>query len=118
MRYAGASLQGMGIYEYGDGGKACLHSCLHPVGAERTLITDHPETLLVKAKRQVHRICDAELTLACLPEPGDRYERSPPPRVRQAIRCYECGEEGHVARYCPERDDNYGDETKLMDHTL
>jgi 6-phosphogluconolactonase/glucosamine-6-phosphate isomerase/deaminase len=88
------------------------------VGAERTLITDHPETLLVKAKRQVHRICDAELTLASLPEPGDGYERSAPPRVRQPLVCFGCGAEGHIARYCPERDDDCGDETRLMDHAL
>jgi hypothetical protein len=115
LRYAGASPQGMGVYEYGDGGMSCFHSCLHPRGAERALIPDHPETLLVAAKRQQVRICDAEFTLQAIPivsyaDPRwQDYERSSPPRMRQPITCYECGEEGHIARNCPERYASYED---------
>ena len=116
LRYAGASPQGMGVYEYGDGGMACFHSLLHPRGVERTMIADHPETLLVAAKRQQVRICDAEFTLQAIPimsysDPRwQDYERSSPPRMRQPAVCYECGEEGHIARNCPERYASYGDD--------
>jgi hypothetical protein len=77
--YAGASPQAMGVYEYGDGGRACFHSCLHPSGAERILIADHPETLLVAANGQKFRICDASHVPAtsdpdsCVGDSRDRW---------------------------------------------
>ena len=110
LRYAGASPQGMAVYEYADGGLACLHSCLHPVGAERTPIPDHPETLEVAAKRQRVRIFDAILTIAANVDAvavDTRYERVAPPRKRSPLICWECGEEGHIARHCPDQDDSY-----------
>jgi hypothetical protein len=86
LRYIGASPQGLGVYEYGDGGRACFHSTLHPVGAVRTPVPDHPEVLLVPAKKQRLRICDAELTLSSLDVPTQwgqyfGYERSSRPCV-------------------------------------
>jgi len=110
LRYIGASPQGMGVYEYGDGGNACFHSTLHPQGVDRAVVVDHPEVILVPAKRQQQRICDVVFTLANYPEPGGGYERSAPPRIaRPAIVCYECGGEGHIARYCPVRGDDDDD---------
>jgi hypothetical protein len=105
LLYVGRSPQGMAIYAYGEGGRACFHSCLHPAAAERPLVEDHPETLLVVAKRMEHRLCDAIFTLEALPEPGwVEFARSAPPWIKRLpIVCYECGGEGHVARDCPER---------------
>jgi hypothetical protein len=114
LRYVGQSPQGMGVYEYGQGGRACFHSCLHPSGVERTSLLDHPETLLVAAKRLEHRICDAICTLKPLPMPGPEFERSAAPRIARApIICYECGNEGHIARDCPERWNRYLEEEYL-----
>ena len=116
LRYIGASPQGMAVYEYAEGGKACFHSCLHPSDTERVVIADHPEILLVAARGQKFRICDAEHTLQAIPVvqyPDPRwldYERSSAPRIRKPITCYECGEEGHIARNCPERYASYGDD--------
>jgi hypothetical protein len=94
----------MAVYQYGDDQRQCFHSCLHPAGVEHPLIEDHPEVLLVPSRRLQHRICDAVHTLDSLPVPSDEYERSAPPRIaRRVITCYECGEEGHIARHCPER---------------
>ena len=111
LRYVGSSPQDMGVYAYGNAGTACFHSCLHPVGGQRTLVPDHPEVLFVPAQKQRKRICDVEFTLVALPAPDPAiYERSSPPRVRRAIFCYECGGEGHIARNCPQRLENYFDE--------
>jgi hypothetical protein len=108
LRYVGASPQGMAIYAYSDHDLACLHSCLHPAGAERVSVPGHPEVLLVPGKKQRIRICDAVATLSALPEPGVGYERSAAPRIaRRPIICYECGGAGHIARYCPERWGHY-----------
>lgn len=104
LHYAGASPQGMAVYEYGDGGLACLHSTLHPRGAERKRIDGHPETLLVQAKPRRHRSMDVEFTLGNLPEFGDLYERSAKPFIPQEIYCYRCGMAGHIARKCWEDD--------------
>ncbi|MDR3725972.1 MAG: hypothetical protein P4K86_02915 [Terracidiphilus sp.] len=105
LRYIGQSPQAMGVYEYGDGGTSSFHSCLHPVGVVRDAVKGHPEVLLVAAKALKHRICDAENTIQQLPAPGAEYERSFPPRIPRSMpTCYECGMEGHIARYCPERD--------------
>lgn len=100
LRYAGASPQGMGIFEYGEGGKSCFHSCLHPTGIERKPVEGHPEVLEVGARQQAHNMADVEFTLAELTEPGPEFERSAPPRKRRDVKCYLCGEEGHIAREC------------------
>jgi hypothetical protein len=101
----------MGVYEYGDGGMACFHSLLHPRGVERTVIADHPETLEVPAQAKVVGISlqRVRTTLEAADADMTDYERSSPPRVRQPITCYECGEEGHIARNCPERYASYED---------
>lgn len=106
LRYFGQTAQGMAVYEYGEGGMSCFHSCLHPVGAERTLIADHPETLFVAAKEQKYPLADAEHTLSVLSSPGEEFERSSPPSMKKPVSrvtCWECGESGHIARDCPER---------------
>src|SRR5208337_921708 len=102
LRYADASPQGMGVYEYGEGGKSCFHSCLHPAGLERPKVEGHPEVLEVDAKPQEHAMADAEFTLSDLPAPGKEFERTAPPRKpkeHRAVVCYESAEEGHIARH-------------------
>lgn len=106
LHYVGTSPQGMAVYEYGDGGMACFHSTLHPAGSERKPVPNHPETLLVEAKDKVRGVSQrrVEITLDSLPSDLNGYERSAQPRIERAPRvCYACGEEGHVARNCPER---------------
>jgi Zinc knuckle len=116
LRYIGASPQGMAVYEYGDGGMSCLHSTLHPDGQQRTLVEGHPEVLLVAAKKAKARIMDVLLTLdpygavMARAEVYPGYSRSSSPSRRAPITCYECGEEGHIARYCPEREEDDFDE--------
>jgi hypothetical protein len=108
--YIGPSPQGMAIYEYGDGGMSCFHSTLHPAGVERTPIDGHPETLLVDAKGKAKGISleRVKITLSTLPDDATGYECSVVPRIeRPTITCWNCGEEGHLARHCPERDDDY-----------
>jgi Zinc knuckle len=101
LRYAGVSPQGMGIYGYGDGGMQCLHSTLHPIGAERVPVADHPETLFVSAKKQEFRLRDVEYTLDTLSSDTTGYERSDAPRHgRSKVTCWNCGEEGHLTRNC------------------
>jgi hypothetical protein len=103
LRYIGATPQGMAVYEYGDGGMSCFHSTLHPVGAEQTPVPDHPETLFVQAKKQKLRLIDVEQSLCFLPTDATGYERSAAPRIARDLRekvCWECGEEGHLARDC------------------
>ncbi len=113
LRYVGVSPQGMAVYEYGEGGMACFHSTLHPAGVERTPVPDHPETLLVEAKDKVRGVSlrRVEMTLSALPGDFSGYERSTAPRIeRPKPICHECGEEGHIARHCPNSDhdwDNY-----------
>jgi hypothetical protein len=107
LRYAGQTPQGMAVYEYGEGGLSCFHSCLHPVGVFRPLVVGHPETLFVVAKKQKSHVEDARNTLLALPEPGDDFERSASPAIRKnssGSTCWECGGEGHISRNCPERD--------------
>lgn len=106
LRYVGQTAQGMAVYEYGEGGMSCFHSCLHPVGAERPLVADHPETLFVVAKKQIHLMADAEHTLSALSKPGEEFECSSPPSIKKpvtSITCWECGDVGHISRDCPER---------------
>ena len=102
LRYAGVSPQGMAIYEYGDGGLQCLHSTLHPVGAERKPVIAHPEVLFVPAKKQELRLMDVEYTLDCLFRNTDEYERSTSPERKRerTTTCFRCGNEGHIAREC------------------
>jgi hypothetical protein len=95
----------MAVYEYGEGGMSCFHSCLHPVGVERAMVEGHPETLFIVAKKQQEQVQDAEHTLLGLPVPGEAFERSNPPAMKKPVRsitCWECGEEGHIASDCPE----------------
>jgi hypothetical protein len=80
LRYIGASPQGMAIYEYGDGGMACFHSTLHPVGVERIPTQGHSETLFVVAKKQKVRLVDVSYTLRELPNHMSGYERSLAPK--------------------------------------
>jgi hypothetical protein len=108
LRYIGVSPQNMAIYEYDDGGMACLHSTLHPVGVERIAVEGHPEKLLVPAKKQKLRLIDVEIVLQGLPSDTTGYERSEAPRFArepQTITCWRCGEEGHMARECSLDDD-------------
>jgi hypothetical protein len=79
VRYAGAAPQGMAVYEYGNGGKSCLHSTLHPVGAGRIQVDAHPEILFVPAKHQRFRLMDVEHTLESLCVDLSRYERGEAP---------------------------------------
>jgi hypothetical protein len=45
----------------------CLHSTLHPVGAARTPIQDHRETVFVIAKKERCRLVDVWHTIHELP---------------------------------------------------
>jgi len=62
---------GDGVNEYGDGGKACLHSRVHPTGAGRQPIPERPEVLLVPATRQRVKMTDVIAALSALPIPSD-----------------------------------------------
>ena len=107
LRYMGQSPQGLAVYEYGEGGLLCFHSYLHPRGVDRPNVANHPEILFVAAQELLHQEEDVRY-LSQLPEPGDDYDRVSPsrhPREERAITCWSCGEEGHVARDCPNGDD-------------
>jgi hypothetical protein len=82
LRYVGVSPQGMGVYEYGDGGLQCLHSTLHPVGVDRNVVEGHPEILFVPSKDQKFRLKDVEFTLFGLSRDVEGYERSNSPRMK------------------------------------
>jgi hypothetical protein len=105
LRYVGASPQGMAIYEYGDGGRSCFHSTLHPAGIERTPVENHPEILMVEAKDKIKGISlnRVKVTLLALPDDFSGYERSASPAMKKsaALVCWSCGEEGHTSRNCP-----------------
>lgn len=107
LRYVGASPQGLAVYEYDEGGMACFHSRLHPVGVDRPLVSDHPEILFVQAKQARHRIKNAIYTLSLLPDASNGYEAVPAPRIEKAkdIVCFRCKQPGHVAANCPLADD-------------
>ena len=75
LRYEGATPQGMAVYEYGDGGMACFHSTLHPVGVERTPIDGHPETLMVEAKDKVKGISLERIKVTLSSLPNDTADR-------------------------------------------
>jgi hypothetical protein len=97
----------MAVYEYGDGGKSCFHSTLHPAGVERIAIQDHPEKLFVPAKNQKCRLRDVEHTLGTSRD-STGYETSEAPRIPReprSVTCCRSGEEGHVARECEKEDD-------------
>ena len=85
LRYEGATPQGMAVYEYGDGGMACFHSTLHPVGVERMPIDGHPETLMVEAKDKAKGISleRIKVTLSTLPNDTTDYERSAAPKIER-----------------------------------
>jgi hypothetical protein len=100
LRYVVVSPQGMAVYEYDEGGMSCFHSCLHPRGAARLLVPDHPEVLLVAARRARLKMMNVIRQLSSLPEPGEEYERSVPPRREQRITCWTCGLEGHMSWQC------------------
>src|SRR5205814_2414358 len=91
------------------------HSCLHPAGVERKPVEGHPEILKVEAKPQKHAMADAKFTLSALPKPGKEFERTAPPRKPKEHRaCYRCGEEGHIACECPEREEQDKNMTTKM----
>ncbi len=85
--------------------QSCFHSTLHPAGAERAPVPDHPETLFVAAKKQKLRLIDVQVLLEGLGSDISGFERSDPPRFAREPRsfvCWSCGEEGHLARDCHE----------------
>ena len=108
LRYAGRVPQGLGLYEYADGGMSCFHSTLHPAGVEQATVADHPEVLQVPAKEKVKGVSLKRVvaTLKALPEVEmEKFVRSAAPRVLQtAITCWECGEPGHLSSDCPHVD--------------
>lgn len=107
IRYLGCSPDGMAVYAYAEDEKACLHSCLHPRGVERSRVEGHPEVLLVAAKKRRVCIRDADATIQALcPEPMLQYERISPSWQRPQRMCFECGAPGHIARDCAERDND------------
>jgi hypothetical protein len=113
LSYIGASPQGMAVYEYGNGGMQCFHSTLHPAGVVRTPVEGHPEMLLVPAREKARGISlrRVKATLSSLPDDTTGYERSAPPRIERCdTKCWECGEEGHIARRCPDRNFNEWEE--------
>jgi hypothetical protein len=110
LRYIGASPQGMGIYEYGEGGMSCFHSTLHPEGVERTPVANHPEILMVVAKAKTMGISEERVgvTLEGLSVDFCGYERSAAPR--RAVTCWTCGQEGHISRDCVDLCDPWDDD--------
>jgi hypothetical protein len=111
LRYIGCTPQGMAVYEYGEGGMQCFHSCLHPSTKERVPVEGHPETLFVKAKQRQATVKDAEFTLEALSNDLTGYERvSAPRKPKDPVICRRCGGEGHIARECDANDGDYEDE--------
>lgn len=116
LSYVGASPQDLAVYE---GAGVCLHSTLHPTGAERPNVEGHPETLFVAAREKARGISTRRIviTLESLPEPDSAaYERTAPPRIERTAGheplCWECGESGHIRAECPmlgndQLDDDY-----------
>jgi len=102
LRYVGASPQGMGVYEYGDGGMSCFHSCLHPPNLHATPVEGHPEVLFVKTKEPEVSPEVAKKALQFFSEETYGMRRAAPPRMPRTLTCWECGGEGHVASECPE----------------
>jgi hypothetical protein len=107
LRYVGQSPQGLAVYEYADGGMSCFHSTLHPTGVEHKPVEGHPEILEVIAKAKIKGVSLQRVisTLEALPPVNDRFERSAAPRKtgdHPPVVCWECGEEGHISRECPE----------------
>jgi len=94
LHYLGASPQGMAVYTYGSGGMSCFHSTIHPLGAIRTQIEEHPEVLEVPAKDKAKGLSlrRVEATLTALPEVDTTlYERSAAPRKVTLRECWICG---------------------------
>jgi hypothetical protein len=101
LRYAGASPQGMAVYEYENGGMSCFHSCLHPEGVPATAVEGHPEVLFVTTKDPDVSPEVAGKALSFFSSETEGMRRVSPPRLPRMLTCWECGGEGHVARECP-----------------
>jgi hypothetical protein len=100
IRYAGASAQGMAVYEYGAGGRQCLHSALHPTDMERVPVPDHPRILFVAAKKEGIKETLVLRRLLMLDADETGYERSSTPTRSRERKCFICGESGYLPHEC------------------
>jgi hypothetical protein len=104
LPYIGASPQGW--LSTSTGTAACLASTPRCIRWGRSV--RRCRTILRCSRcpqRREVRIADVEHTLGCLPAESDGYERSASPKFARPQRtCFECGEPGHIARFCPMRE--------------